>query len=465
MPAKAQTNTLSQFVFNTLSTPQTAGSAFTITITAKDSNGNTITSYTGTNTLTVSSGTITPTTTTAFVAGVWTGQVKLSQAGTGISISTSGSGKSGTTNKITVNPGVLDHFIFNTISSPQTVGKAFSITITAKDANSNTVTSYTGTNTLTASSGTISPISTSAFVAGVWTGSVSLSVSSSGTTIGTSGSSKSGTSNSFNVNAGALDHFVFSSIGIQTAGIAFSITITAKDASGNTVTSYAGTNTLSASSGTISPTSTGTFSSGIWTGSVTLSAAGSAITISTSGSSKSATSNSFTINSPSLGYYVFNTISSPQTAGSAFTITITAKASNGNTITSYTGKPTLSISTGTINPTVTGAFSNGVWTGTVTTTVAASDVTIMATDGSHSGVSNSFNVNSGVANHLVVSSGTSQVAGIAFSVTVTAKDTYGNTAASYTGRVHFSSSNAGPGVTLPSDYKFQVWRSWHSHLH
>src|SRR5665647_1833301 len=455
MPAKAQTNTLSQFVFNTLSTPQTAGSAFTITITAKTSNGNTYTSYTGINTLTVSSGTITPTTTTAFVAGVWTGQVKLSQAGTGISISTSGSGKSGTTNIITVNPGALDRFIFNTISSPQTAGKAFSMTITAKDANSNTVTSYTGTNTLTASLGTITPISTSAFVGGVWTGSVSLSASSSGTTIGTSGSSKSGTSNSFNVNAGALDRFIFSNIGTQTVGSAFSITITAKDASGNTVTSYTGTNTLSASAGTINPASTGTFSSGTWTGSVTLSAAGSAITISTSGSSKSATSNSFTVNLLSLDHYVFNTISTPQTVGSAFTITITAKASNGNTLTSYTGRPTLIISSGTINPTVTGAFSNGVWTGTVTATGAGSTVTIMATDGIHSGASNSFNVNSGAANRLVVSSGTSQVAGVAFSVTVSAKDAYGNTATSYTGRVHFSSSDAGSGVSLPIDYKFQ----------
>src|SRR5665647_2306014 len=88
MPVKAQSNNLSQFVFNTLSNPQTAGSAFTITITAKTSNGNTYSSYTGINTLTVSTGTITPTTTTAFVGGVWTGQVKLSQTGTGISIST-----------------------------------------------------------------------------------------------------------------------------------------------------------------------------------------------------------------------------------------------------------------------------------------------------------------------------------------------------------------------------------------
>ncbi len=66
----------------------------------------------------------------------------------------------------------------------------------------------------------------------------------------------------------------------------------------------------------------------------------------------------------------------------AFSITITAKASNGNTLTSYTGRPTLSVSTGTISPTVTGAFSSGVWTGSVTATGAGSDVTIMAIDGS-----------------------------------------------------------------------------------
>ena len=132
MQVKAQA-VLSQFVFSTISSPQTAGSAFSLTITAKDSSDNTVTSYTGTNTLTVSSGTISPTSTTAFVSGVWTGQVTLSQAGTGISISTSGGGKSGKSNSLTVNAAPLDHFVFNAVSSPQTVGKAFSVTITAKD--------------------------------------------------------------------------------------------------------------------------------------------------------------------------------------------------------------------------------------------------------------------------------------------------------------------------------------------
>jgi FlaG/FlaF family flagellin (archaellin) len=97
---------------------------------------------------------------------------------------------------------VLDHFDFSTISSPQTAGTAFSITITAKDASGNTFTSYTGTNTLTVSSGTISPTSTTAFTAGVWTGSVILYTSGSGITIGTTGDTKMGTSNGITLNAG-----------------------------------------------------------------------------------------------------------------------------------------------------------------------------------------------------------------------------------------------------------------------
>ena len=68
----------------------------------------------------------------------------------------------------------------------------------------------------------------------------------------------------------ALDHFEFATIGGQTAGTAFSITITAKGSSGNTVTDYAGTGNLSDTTGTISPAITGSFASGVWTGDVTI---------------------------------------------------------------------------------------------------------------------------------------------------------------------------------------------------
>ncbi|HTB79825.1 MAG TPA: putative Ig domain-containing protein [Opitutaceae bacterium] len=68
--------------------------------------------------------------------------------------------------------GSLDHFIWGTIGSPQTVGTPFAVTITAQDSVNNTVTGFTGTATL-ASAGpqTIlnSPTSTNSGNNGTWT--------------------------------------------------------------------------------------------------------------------------------------------------------------------------------------------------------------------------------------------------------------------------------------------------------
>ena len=69
------------------------------------------------------------------------------------------------------------------------------------------------------------------------------------------------------MNAGSLHHFVVGAPGSATAGTAFTLSVTAKDASENTVAGYSSSVGLSASSGTISPTSTGTsgWSNGVWT--------------------------------------------------------------------------------------------------------------------------------------------------------------------------------------------------------
>jgi hypothetical protein len=95
-----------------------------------------------------------------------------------------------------------------------------------------------------------------------------------------------------------------------------------------------------------------------------------------------------------VDHFGFNDISSPQTAGTSFSVTITALDSSGNTVTSYSGTPTLTYSAGSISPSsATGGFSGGVWTGSVTVTVAGAGVIISATDGSYTGTSNSFTVN------------------------------------------------------------------------
>ena len=462
--ANFQAITLDHFTFSTINS-QTAGSAFGITITAKDANGNTVTSYVGTNALTASSGSISPTSTSAFTSGVWTGSVALSQAVTSVSISTIGGGKSGQSNTFTVNsvtpvnpinppntasPNALDHFDFNTITSAQTVSAAFSLTITAKDASDNTVTSYTGTNALMASSGKITPTSTSAFTSGVWVGTVTLSKSGDGIFVSTSGGGKSGISNTFTVNPNVLDHFAFSPINDpQTADNTFSITITAQDSAGNTVTTYTGANTLTIPGGTISPASTTGFTSGVWTGLVALPQSGTGVSISTSGAGASGTSNAFTVNPSPLDHFVFNIISGPQTAGVAFSVTITAKDSSGNTVTSYTGTNTLIPSSGTISPTSTSAFISGVWTDTITLTKAGTGISIFTvTGGTKTGVSSTFTVVPGSLDHFGFAAIGTQTAGTAYSVTVIAQDAYGNTITSYTGTPTLTSSSWSGTKTL-----------------
>ena len=207
------------------------------------------------------------------------------------------------------------------------------------------------------------------------------------------GASVNSSAVSVTVNSAPLDHFVFSSVGAQTAGTSFSVTVTAKDAYGNTITNYTGINTLSVSTGTISPTSTGVFSSGVWKGSVTVTGAGSGVTLFTSGSGASGTSGSFTVNPGVLAYFTFSTISSPQIAYFTFSVTVTAEDAYGNTVTGYTGTPSLTYSAGSISPDVMNAFVSGVGSTTVKVTVAGLGVNITATDGTHVGTSNSFTVN------------------------------------------------------------------------
>ena len=450
---------LDHFTFATISSPQTAGTGFTITIMARDAYNNNVTSYTNTNTLSDSTGTIAPTSTGAFSSGAWTGSVTITKAQSGITITTSGSGKSGTSNSFTVNAAALDHFTFATISSPQTAGTGFTITIMARDAYNNNVTSYTNTNTLSDSTGTIAPTSTGAFSSGAWTGSVTITKAQSGITITTSGSGKSGTSNSFTVNAAALDHFTFATISPQGAGAAFAITVTGKDAYNNTVTSYTGSNTLSDSTGTISPTSTGPFMAGTWTGNVTIYKVQAGITIATLGAGKSGTSNAFDVTAPGeLCSFIFTTISSPQTAGVSFTITVTAKDAWNNTITTYAGSNSLSDSTGTITPTSTGAFSSGIWTGIVTITKAQAGITITTTGGGRSGTSNSFTVNAAALDHFTFAPiGVSQTAGASFTITITSKDAYNNTVTSYTGSNMLSDLTGSINPTSTGAFSSGTW--------
>src|SRR5206468_2908839 len=136
---------------------------------------------------------------------------------------------------------------------------------------------------------------------------------------------------------------------------------------------------------------------------------------------------------------------SSATAGSAFSITVTALDAFNNTASSYSGKAHFTRSdsgagssvpadytftTGTADDSGTHTFTNGV------TFVTAGNQIVTATDtvtSSITGTSNSVAVSAAAATHLSVSAPSSATAGVAFSVTVTAQDAFNNTVTGYTG--------------------------------
>jgi photosystem II stability/assembly factor-like uncharacterized protein/protocatechuate 3,4-dioxygenase beta subunit len=84
---------------------QTAGTAFPITIAARDVNGSTVTTYNDSNTLSDTTGTISPVSTGAFLNGVWMGNVTILKAASSVTITTTGAGKSGQSNAFSVTAG------------------------------------------------------------------------------------------------------------------------------------------------------------------------------------------------------------------------------------------------------------------------------------------------------------------------------------------------------------------------
>jgi hypothetical protein len=166
----------------------------------------------------------------------------------------------------------------------------------------NTV-NITSNGTLTQGAGT-----TGTFTNGVldpWPVTISNTGTDSITATRTTGGAEKGTSNAFAVLSGPVSNFLVENFGggaipQQTAGLAFNIRITARDAGNNTVTGFAGTATLTSNAGLVgTPVISGTFAAGVLASqSVTVTLAGAAnrtITATRTGGSELGTSAAFTV--------------------------------------------------------------------------------------------------------------------------------------------------------------------------
>jgi VCBS repeat protein len=251
-----------------------------------------------------------------------------------------------------------------------------------------------------------------------------------------------------------------------TAGTSFDITVTARDSGGNVITGFTATVDFSTSDpqATIIDPATGTpvplagftytftaADQGTHTFAVDLKTAGNqSVTVSDPADATSSSA-SITVNPAAASTIVVSGFPSIITAGTAGTFSVTARDPYGNVATGYSGTIHFSSSDAkaSLPADTTLSQGTGVFSATLKT---AGTQSISATDGTLTGTDAGIIVNPAAASQFIISAPASVTAGVAFSITVTVEDAYGNVVTGYTGTIHFTSSDS--TAKLPRNYTF-----------
>ncbi|MDF5690152.1 invasin domain 3-containing protein [Aquirufa aurantiipilula] len=445
---------------------QTAGTAFAVTVTLTDGNGNAVNASTnGTVTLTLKSGngtlggTLTGTITSGTSAVTISG-VTYTKAEAGVSLTATGSGsgnvvgKTGDSNTFSVVAGAGAKYIVTSSNTSPTAGGTVTITAQLVDANNNPVTTSGKTVTWSKSdaNGSFSSATSTTDANGIATVTYTThTVAGTSTTItATDNNNLTGTSAGFSSTSGAASKLVVGTISGQSAGTAFPVTITLTDANGNPVNATAnGTVTISlkTGTGTLGGTLTGTINAG--SSAVTISGltytkleSGVVLTATGSGAGnvagKSGDSNAFNVSAGGANRFIISTITD-KIALNAFSLTATLVDANGNLVNADVNTTvTVSVKTGTgiLGGTLTGSLVSGsssVTISGITYDKVESGVELKATATSAGntngkiGNSNAFAVSAGIGSKIKLSPLSNYVAGTSQTITATLTDENDNT--------------------------------------
>jgi Galactose oxidase, central domain len=237
-------------------------------------------------------------------------------------------------------------------------------------------------------------------------------------------------------------HFSVSAPASANVGTAISVSVTALDAANNVATNYRGTLHFTSSDAQAFLPANTTLTNGTGSFSATLNTKGSQSITATDTVTPSITGTSaaISVTVPATHF----SVAAPAAAigGTAFNFTVTALDASNNKVTTYSDTVHFTSSDGQAVLPVNSMLTNG--TGTFSATLKTEGgQSISATDTvtpSITGTSNAISV-SGVATHFSVTAPAAATVGTAFSITATALDSSNNTAASYSGIVHFTSSD------------------------
>ncbi len=272
---------------------------------------------------------------------------------------------------------------------------------------------------------------------------------------------KTGDSDLFAVNYGPFDHFEISADSPQAAGLPVTMIVKAMDRAGNAVRDFnsSGTLKIDSPSGFITWSGPGVAaeagSAGLYNGktaflnglasiAVTNSRAEQSkkVTITDTATGKSASVDASWI-SGSFHHFSISGIPGQCVAGTTVAVEIKALDSNGNIDSAFNNvSSSMSDSTGTLSPAVTGLFAAGVWTGEITFTKAADINHLTVTASSKNSVSGAFKVKHSSITGYAVNASSPQVAGVGASNTIVARDAYGNTVNSDSSTIVNISSDA-----------------------
>lgn len=297
-----------KFTISGSTTTPAAGGSVNLTITAKDANDSTVTTYTGSHSLVFSGASSSPAgnaptvansggtavsfgnpTALTFASGVAAitsstrnGVLKVFNAGPASITASEGSLTTPTPLALTVSPAAASKFVLAAASPTPAAGAADDLTITAQDAYGNTASGHTGSHSLVFSGASASPggngptvtdssgseIAFGAATAIEFVAGVAIAAEGDGGTMrlyksgatgvkATEGSIVTPTAVTVTVSPGAATKLVLtSSTATPVAAAGFNLTTTAQDVYGNADTTYAGSKSITFSGASASPSGT-----------------------------------------------------------------------------------------------------------------------------------------------------------------------------------------------------------------
>ncbi len=447
------------FTVNGYPSPTTAGASHTFTVTALDQFGNTATGYSGTVHFTSSDGAATLPANVTLTNGTGTFSATLKTAGTQslTATDTVTNTITGSQTGIVVNGGAAATLTVSGYTTPTTAGTAHNFTVTALDQFGNVATGYSGTVHFTSSDAQATLPIDATLTNGVGTFSATLKTAGtqSLTATDTVTSTITGSQTGIVVTAAAAATLTVSGyLSPTVAGVSHPFTVTAKDAFGNTATTYAGTVHFTSSDGAATLPADATLTNGTGTFSATFNTNGtqSISATDTVTSSITGSQTGIVVGAATASQLVVAGYLSPTVAGVSHTFTVTAKDTLGNIVTTYNGTVHFTSSDGAAILPANATLTNGTGTFSATLKTAgtqsltATDTVTSSITGSQTGIV----VTAAAVSQLVVAGYPSPtVAGVSHTFTVTAKDAFGNIVTGYAGTVHFTSSDG--AATLPAN--------------